>query len=158
MRLRAEFLYSLGEPGRIRFRPDPGRPREIAYTGGTGPADRARFAKYLVRVFAEAGSASLQAELQKVPPRDPPQPGDVLIQGGYPGHAVLILDAAVGQGRRYLLIGQSYMPAQQFHVVRNAGDPGLSPWYDAADLEKAGLETPEWRPFRRGDLRRFGGP
>jgi len=82
------------------------------------------------------------------------QPGDVLIQGGYPGHAVLVLDVAAGKdGRRWLLLGQSYMPAQDFHVLVNPATPS-SPWYDAAALA-TGLKTPEWRPFTRRDVRRF---
>jgi hypothetical protein len=152
MRLRAEYLYSLDRP--VRFHPEPGKPRELAWSGGR---DRARFQKFLTRLFADAGSASLAAELPTVSGRAP-APGDVLIQGGYPGHAILILDAAVGaDGRRWLLLGQSYMPAQDFHVLKNFGDPARSPWYDAAALDGAGgLRTPEWpRPFFARDLRRF---
>ncbi|MCU1281491.1 MAG: hypothetical protein JWM53_5037 [bacterium] len=66
---------------------------------------------------------------------------------------MLVLDVAVGgDGRRWLLLGQSYMPAQEFHVLRNPESP--SPWYDAAALA-TGLKTPEWRPFTAHDLRRF---
>jgi hypothetical protein len=150
MRLRAEYLLASGK--RIAFHPDPGKPREIAWAGG----DRKAFAKFLVRVFADAGTASLAAELPKLP-KGAPEPGDVLIQGGYPGHAVIVLDAADAKdGRRLLLLGQSYMPAQQIHVLKNLRDPSLSPWFDAAALDSPdGLETPEWRPFKRSDIRRF---
>ncbi|MCS6912094.1 MAG: DUF4846 domain-containing protein [Myxococcales bacterium] len=154
MRLWAEYLFALGQPERIRFHPDPGRPRELAFAGGR---DRKRLERFLVRVFAEAGSASLERELRPVG-TSPIEPGDVIIQGGYPGHAVVVLDVAEGNGRRFLLLGQSFMPAQQFHVLNNLSNPELSPWYDAADLDsKAGLQTPEWRPFFRRDVRRFGG-
>ena len=160
MRLRAEYLLALGQPGRIAFHPDIGKPHALTYHG----ASRADFMRFMTRVFAEAGSASLQAEL---PPRtDALSPGDVLIQGGHPGHAVLVLDVAEGPGtgpgsprRRYLLLGQSYMPAQQFHVVRNPSDATLSPWYDEAALDRpTGLATPEWLPFRRRDVHRFIDP
>lgn len=146
MRLRAEYLFSLGRP--IAFHPDPGKPRALMWQG----RDRRAFAKWLVRVFAEAGTASLAAELARV--RGQVEPGDVLIQGGYPGHAVLVLDVAERGGRRFLLLGQSYMPAQAFHVLKNLADPALSPWFDEAALD-TGLETPEWRPFTRADVRRF---
>lgn len=147
MRLWAEYGFARG--ARIAFHPDPGKPRELVFDGGSH--DRRGFEKWLIRVFADAGSASLQAELRAV--AGAPEPGDVLIQGGYPGHAVLVLDVAVGSdGRRWLLLGQSYMPAQQFHVLKNPASP--SPWYDAATLS-TGLQTPEWRPFTRRDLRRF---
>jgi hypothetical protein len=149
MRLRAEWLYANGAP--IVFHPDPGRPTELRYAGGR---ERKAFARWLVKLFADAGSASLQAELRPVG-AGALQPGDVLIQGGYPGHAVLVLDvAATSDGKRYLLLGQSYMPAQQFHVLKNLGDPSLSPWYDAKALA-TGLRTPEWPPFRARDARRF---
>jgi Domain of unknown function (4846) len=144
MRLRAEYLRARGLP--IVFHPDPGKPRELRWSGG------ADFQKYLLRLFAEAGTASLAAELQPVRGRAP-APGDVLIQGGYPGHAVLILDAAEApDGRRWVLLGQSYMPAQQFHVLKN---PSGGVWYDLAMLDDPGLRTPEWRPFFRRDARHF---
>jgi hypothetical protein len=148
MRLRAEYLRARRQ--QVVFHPEPGKPKALVFAGG----DRKQFDKYLIRVFADAGSASLQAELTPVGAR-PVEPGDVLIQGGYPGHAVLVLDvAAAPDGRRYLLLGQSYMPAQEFHLLVNPEDAALSPWYDAAALE-TGLRTPEWRPFTRKDVRRF---
>jgi hypothetical protein len=156
MRLRAEYLFASGQPRRIQFHPEPGKKKVLAYTGRGD--DRRALARFMVRVFSEAGTASLQAEMPRV--KDGAQtlaPGDVLIQGGYPGHGVLVLDAAVGDsGRRYVLLGQSFMPAQQFHVLKNLADPAISPWFDAAALGSAeGLKTPEWRPFRLQDVRRF---
>ncbi|HZS37210.1 MAG TPA: DUF4846 domain-containing protein [Polyangia bacterium] len=150
MRLRAEYLFAAGRP--IVFHPDPGKPRELAWAGGR---DHARFRKYLVALFADAGTASLAAEMKRG--NLPLRPGDVLIHGGYPGHAVLVLDAAdAPDGRRLVLLGQSYMPAQEFHVLNNLGDAKLSPWFDAAALATdAGLVTPEWRPFHAIDVRRF---
>lgn len=147
MRLRAEYLYAAARGEDIRFHPEPGR--VLAWQGG----DRAAFEKYLMRVFAAAGTASLAAELSRPGPQAALAPGDVLIQGGHPGHAVMVLDAAEdGAGHRFVLLGQSYMPAQQFHVLRN---PAGGAWFDAAALDGDGIATPEWRPFKRSDLRRF---
>jgi hypothetical protein len=142
MRLRAEYLRA--QKKAVVFHPDPGKPTELRWNGGD-------FKKFLVRLFAEAGTASLAAEMRPVG-NSAIAPGDVLIQAGYPGHAVLVLDAAEASGRRWLLLGQSYMPAQQFHVLKN---PTGGVWYDAAALDGAGLVTPEWRPFLRRDARRF---
>jgi hypothetical protein len=154
MRLWAEYGYARGAT--ITFHPDPGKPRALTFDAGARDrrGERAKFERWLVRVFADAGSASLQAELRPVD--GDVQPGDVLIQGGYPGHAVLVLDVAVGRdGQRWLLLGQSYMPAQEFHVLKNPSSLA-SPWYDAAALRSAsGLKTPEWRPFVAHDVRRF---
>jgi hypothetical protein len=153
MRLRAEYLWATGRERDIRFHPD--RRTTLAFTGGR---DRKRLDKFMVKVFADAGTASLAEELAR-PRLEARQvaPGDVLIQGGSPGHALLVLDAADGKdGKRWLLLGQSYMPAQDFHVVRNFSDPSSSPWYDADALAApAGLATPEWRPFHLADVRRF---
>jgi hypothetical protein len=149
MRLWAEYRYARRLP--VALHPDPGSSRALRFAGPYD--DRRAFERYLVRVFAEAGTASLQAELP--PARGPVAPGDVLIQGGHPGHAVLVLDVASdASGRRWLLLGQSYMPAQQFHVLRAPASG--SPWFDAAALSSpAGLATPEWRPFFARDARRF---
>jgi hypothetical protein len=148
MRLYAEWSWAERRP--VAFHPDPGKPRELRFAGG----DRRAFEKFLVQVMADAGTASLAAELRPTTLAEL-APGDVLIQGGYPGHAVLVVDVAVRpDGTRLLLLGQSYMPAQQFHILKNLAAPSLSPWYDASTLS-TGLQTPEWRPFTTRDLRRF---
>src|SRR2546423_891642 len=92
MRLWAEYGYATGRT--IAFHPEPGQP--TALTFDARPRDRKAFARWLIKVFAAAGSASLQAEL--APVRGDVEPGDVLIQGGYPGHAVLVLDVARAKG------------------------------------------------------------
>jgi hypothetical protein len=109
------------------------------------------FRRYLDFVFTYAGSASLQQhELEMVDERAV-EPGDVLIQGGYPGHAVLVVDVAVGaKGERKMALAQSYMPAQQIHLLDNPSAPGTV-WYDVGRWP---LETPEWT-FAQGTLRRF---
>src|SRR5881394_1781232 len=53
MRLYAEWAYGAKRP--VAFHPDPGKPRELRFEGG----DRRGFEKYLVRVMADAGTASL---------------------------------------------------------------------------------------------------
>jgi hypothetical protein len=78
--------------------------------------------------------------------------GDVFIQGGSPGHAVLVVDVAEdSKGRRAVLLAQSYMPAQDIHVLRNPSTPN-NPWY-VIDGDGP-LTTPEW-DFPGGSLRRF---
>jgi hypothetical protein len=53
-------------------------------------------------------------------------------------------------GSRAFLLVQSYMPAQEIHVLRNPAT-GL-PWFEAEP--GAPLETPEWT-FPPDALRRF---
>jgi hypothetical protein len=70
--------------------------------------------------------------------------GDVFIKGGNPGHAMMVVDIACGaEGQEVFLLAQSYMPAQDIHIVNNPADPAISPWY-RADKAKTLLETPEW--------------
>jgi hypothetical protein len=78
--------------------------------------------------------------------------GDALILPGLPGHAVLILDMATepATGRKAVLLVQGYMPAQSLHVLANAADPALSPWFLLAD----DLAAPPWL-FPADSLRRF---
>jgi hypothetical protein len=71
------------------------------------------------------------------------EPGDVLIRGGSPGHAMLVMDVAEDErGHRIYLLAQSYMPAQDIHIVKNPGN-GLTPWY-RADSSAGIVETPEY--------------
>jgi len=55
-------------------------------------------------------------------------------------------------GERVFLLVQSYMPAQEIHVLKNPADAGLSPW---CRIPTDGpLRTPEWT-FRMDELKRF---
>lgn len=80
--------------------------------------------------------------------------GDVFIQGGSPGHAVIIVDMAVNKntGEKLFLLAQSYMPAQEIQVLKNPNNSSNSPWYSTSFVQE--LMTPEWT-FRVTDLKRF---
>jgi hypothetical protein len=78
-------------------------------------ASDASFERWLFALFMYAGTRSLP--LDTVAATLPVQPGDLLVTPGSPGHAVLVLDVAVGEGGTKLLIGQGFMPAMDFHVV-----------------------------------------
>jgi hypothetical protein len=150
MRLRAEWLFAAGRKADIGFNYTDGRRRAFASRRGS---DYASFRKYMDLVFAYAGTYSLEHELKPVPPSDI-QIGDVFIKGGFPGHAVLVADMAENEqtGERRFLLIQSYMPAQEMHVLKNPGAPDGSPWYPAAF--SGDLVTPEWT-FSRDALRRW---
>jgi len=169
IRLRAEYLLCRGRGAEVAFNFTSGDRAEWAkWKGGFRPrvqgravswsrtaeadASYASFRKYLDAVFTYAGSASLEKELSPASADSAVEPGQVFIKGGFPGHAVIVLDVAADlQGRRVMLLAQSYMPAQEIHVLRNPGSP-LSPWYPV-DRARA-LRTPEWT-FGKGQLRRF---
>ena len=161
MRLRAEYLFARHREDEICFHASNGAElpwpkwkagqRPKLETRGADwrarqPADGswATFRKYLDFVFVYAGTWSLEKELLPVALETPIRAGDVFIQGGFPGHAVIVMDvAASGDGQRRFLIAQSYMPAQDIHVLRNP--VAETPWY-AADSVTLGqkLVTPEW--------------
>jgi hypothetical protein len=111
------------------------------------------FRTYLDIVFTYAGTLSLEKELKrkKIPEMEI---GDVFIKGGSPGHAVIIVDMAVNEktGEKIFLLAQSYMPAQDIHILKNPANTDLSPWYPSNFGES--LETPEWT-FSSNQLRSF---
>ena len=155
MRLRAEYLWAAGRQRDIAFQ--AGGDKALTWKGG----DRKAFARFLRLVFAGLGTSAMSHELPRPAKGTALQPGDVVVQGpahGHSyGHAVLVLDAAEdAKGERIVLIGQSYMPAQQFHVL-NHGDARLSPWFKASALDSAaGLKTPSWpAAFTRKDVRSY---
>jgi hypothetical protein len=172
MRLWAEYLFTKGKGEDICFRATNGsalrwtkwrageRPRVRGATitwskEAAADATWPTFRRYLDFVFVYAGSYSLAKELLPVSADDPIQPGDVFIQGGFPGHAVIVVDVAQDtQGRRVFLLAQSYMPAQDVHVLR--GPKGEDPWYRFPVGDT--LETPEWTfsPARRMRFRAHG--
>ncbi len=167
MRLRAEYLHQADSEVCFRFT-DGSPARWTEWMNGMRPRISARktewqksanvdasytsFRRYLDIVFGYAGTFSLAHELERVPDASRIEAGDVFIQGGFPGHAVLVVDVAEdAHGRRAVLLAQSYMPAQDIHILRNPKSPD-SPWYVIADDEP--LTTPEW-DFPAGSLRRF---
>lgn len=111
------------------------------------------FRSYMNNIFMFAGTASLSKEL-KSKPLNQLAAGDVFIQGGYPGHAIIVVDVAENsQGRKIFMLAQSYMPAQDIHILKNYNTPELSPWY-AVDQIVQNLETPEWT-FSKDDLKEW---
>jgi poly-gamma-glutamate synthesis protein (capsule biosynthesis protein) len=101
------------------------------------------FLRYLDMVFAYAGTLSLASECENVSVEEL-LPGDLFLKGGSPGHCVLIVDMAADEdGNRCYLLAQGYMPAQDFHVLKNPLHPE-DPWYYASEIVFP-LRTPEWQ-------------
>ncbi|ELR69610.1 hypothetical protein C900_04835 [Fulvivirga imtechensis AK7] len=171
MRLRAEYLYGQKKYDRIHFNFTNGfrvdyekwrKGQRIVVDGNktywkasARPSDTYEtFWKYLEIIFSYAGTLSLEKELQPVNLNDL-EIGDVFIQGGSPGHAVIVVDVAVNEntGEKIFLLAQSYMPAQEIQILKNPNNEALSPWYSENFGEV--LKTPEWT-FNKSTLRRFG--
>jgi len=170
IRLRAEYLYQKEAYDQIHFnftngfRVDYKKWTEgyrIAIDGNntswvkkTNPSNTYKdFRKYLDIIFAYAGTISLEKELKSVALEDM-QIGDVFIQGGSPGHAVIVVDMIQNKetGEKRFLLAQSYMPAQEIQVLQNPMDSNISPWYSLGFGDT--LKTPEWS-FKSSDLKGF---
>lgn len=148
MRLRAEYLFATGRFDKISFTDYAGK--TYAWKGGK---DTTAFKGYLEQVFGWCGSASLEQQLTAVRDFNNINIGDVLIQGGFPGHGVMVIDLAENEkGEKIYLLLQSYQPAQDMHILVNPVDNGISPWYKAGTQGK--IYIPEWH-FDKQHLRRW---
>lgn len=171
IRLRADYLYHSNQKNKIAFNLTNGfrvdyrkwaEGYRVSVNGNTttwykkaNPADNEQvFWAYLEFVFSYAGTLSLSKELVPVKISDM-KPGDVFIQGGSPGHAIIVADMAVNTktGEKVFLLAQSYMPAQEIQVLCNPENNKLSPWYSLSAIDDM-LKTPQWT-FSRADLKRF---
>ncbi len=173
IRLHAEYLWSIGQgdaasyhftSGDISTWKDWRRGERFKVSGskvqrvlGRRVAnDHVHFRDYLEHLFRYAGTRSLARDSQKVQINDV-QGGDFFVTPGSPGHAVVVLDVVENaKGDRLALIGQGFMPAQDFHVVKTSNRryalDGV--WFKlpAADGK---IHTPSWAAFQSSELRRF---
>ena len=169
IRLRAEYLYFRKKFSEIHFNFTSGdqadyikwkqgfRPKiqgsKVSWEKRAGQSSSYKiFRKYLKTVFIYAGSYSLSREMISVSNASEIEIGDVFIQGGFPGHAVIAVDMAEKNGSKAVLLAQSYMPAQEIHILKNPSNQSMSPWFIINETEK--LYTPEWT-FEWSDLKRF---
>ena len=167
MRLRAEYLYKEGRYNDIHFdflngmKVDYSKWMQggrIAVEGNStywvNRADPSNtyddFRNYMDTIFTYANTVSLLNEMQAVKVSEM-KIGDVFIDSG---HSVIVVDMALNEekDKKLFMLAQSYMPAQDIHILKNPENEDISPWYelDSASL----LITPEWI-FKKSDLRRF---
>ncbi|MBL7963224.1 MAG: DUF4846 domain-containing protein [Flavobacteriales bacterium] len=169
MRLRAEYLFGNGRQDEIAFHFTNGfkaewrrwrqgeRIRVQGHTcawsaGGRVDGSHTELLRFLDVVFTYAGTQSLARELVAAH-HAPIEAGDVFIQGGSPGHAVMVVDVAHDdQGRTWFMLAQSYMPAQDIHILKVPGRSDGSPWF--LQHTAGELRTPEWT-FAWEDRKRF---
>ena len=154
MRLRAEYLFKQKQYSNIHFNfLSDGKPRY--YTEySKGDRSYAKYRKYMNYIFSYANTGSLKNELKQVSNINNMQIGDVFIQKGRPyGHAITVMDMAINEkGEKIFMLSQSYMPAQDIHILNNPSNKNISPWYKINST--AQVYTPEWT-FNWNDLKRF---
>ena len=169
MRLRSEFLYGKKQFSKIHFNYTNGtkvsfddwrngkkpvvKGNKVTFSN-TGKKDDSysSFKKYLIQIFSYAGTASLEKEMRSIEIENM-QIGDVFIQGGHPGHAIIVVDMAKNEkGEKLFLLAQSYMPAQNIHILNNPSNKKINPWYRLHSENE--VNTPDW-DFMPSDLKRF---
>jgi hypothetical protein len=149
MRLRAEYFFAKQQFDSIVFTDNERNRYAFA-----APYTRANLEKFLLRVFGMCGTASLEKSLQPVNDFETIAPGDVLIRGGFPGHAEIVIDMACNkEGEKIYLLAQGFMPAQDIHIVKNPLDEADSPWY-SNQTDGDMVFTPEYH-FYKKELRRW---
>lgn len=153
MRLRGEYLFTTKQYDKIHFNFLSDGKARYYKDYCKGDYSYPKFWKYMEYIFSYANTASLKKELLQVSNFKDIKIGDVLIQSGTPyGHAVIVIDMCYNaKGEKAYLLAQSYMPAQEIHILKNPNSNN-SPWYFIEDSDK--IETPEWN-FIKSDLRRF---
>ncbi len=155
MRLRAEYLFNQQRYSEIHFNfLSDNKPRYYTKYAGTDRSYK-KFRKYMDYIFSYANTGSLKKELKSVNNIDDLMCGDVFIQSGNPyGHAVTVVDVAedIKTGKKIFMVCQSFMPAQEIHILKNYLENELSPWF----MLEEGLELnlPSWT-FDNKDLKRF---
>jgi hypothetical protein len=165
MRLRAEYFFNQDNIDSIRFKATDGTDLSfakwikgeryrlkgamlVAYSSGSfGGNKRQQLEQFLEVVFSYCGTISLSKETKPVNDLNNLQAGDVFIKAGSPGHAMIVVDAAINdRGEKIFMLAQGLMPAQSIHVVKNPMDEKMSPWYSVTDDLK--IITPEWIFYR----------
>jgi hypothetical protein len=112
-----------------------------------------QYKKWMHHAFLYAGTRSLNMDATFVPYDEEILPGDFFVHAGSPGHAILVLDIAVADGKPPIaLLGQGFMPAQEFHVVREVKQGN---WFVLPTSEGGVLHNPSWYPLPRSGLYRF---
>ena len=171
MRFRAEYLWKQGKYDQIHFNFTNGfrvdytkwmKGKRIVVKGNDvkwvqkvqASNTYADFWKYMECIFTYAGTLSLSRELNSIPLNEM-QIGDVIIKGGSPGHAVMVVDMVQDTltQKHYFMLAQSYMPAQETQILVTPSVPGSNPWYCLEEIDNE-IYTPEWT-FKRESLMRF---
>lgn len=167
IRMHAEWQWSIGKrdqhyttTGPEMFYANYVAGDRYVWTGGKltlkkvlpSTASHESFRAWLDQVFGAANTGSLAREAKPIEVKEM-QPGDFVVMPGVPfGHAVLIVDLARDtKGRRVALLGQGFMPAQSFHILRRSPTENWFPIDEASGK----LETPFWQPFPFSALRRL---
>ncbi len=171
IRLYAEYLWATKKFNEIEFQFTSGqsmswndfksgvRTKEsgdkVIFSKKAKPDDSYQnFRNYLRLVFQYAGTISLDRESVKIEKNEDIKVGDFLITPGSPGHSVFIVGIAKNKaGKKVYLLAESFMPAQDIHIIVNHLNQKLSPWYEL-NVNSAETVTARYR-FKPTVVKRF---
>jgi len=168
--LRASYHYSTGQLAKLKYRFTNGyQSTYIGYLNGdkikllaSGTDVRTfkgkprrdsctTFRKWLDQVWMYAGTYSVGKFDTKAVNIMDMKPGDLFVQGGFPGHIISVVDMAKNKkGHTVYMLAQSYMPAQENQILVNQATGGV--WYSLDEMSY--VDTPEF-VFENSQLRRF---
>lgn len=143
IRLRADYLFSQKKYNEIEFQFVNGDKQNYGtYLKGADP-NEINYWSYLEYIFSYANTYSLNKQLKNKEIKNL-EIGDVFIKGGFPGHAIIVVDKCINKktGDIKYMLAQSYMPAQEIQILINPMN-SQSPWYDL-NTELV-IYTPEWK-------------
>ncbi len=168
MRMYAEYYWQTGQPDKIGFhfvngffaeysKWRQGYRIEVSDSGcrwvHSAVADNSyeTFQQYMRIVFSYASTLSMEKESKKIS-LSQIQAGDIFIKGGSPGHVVMVVDVCENaEGKKAFLLAQGFMPAQEFHLLKNPAHEE-DPWYYEEEITYP-LDTAEYT-FEKGSLMR----
>lgn len=171
MKLRADYLFEKHLYDQIKFLSTSGddisfehwlkgmRWKEqgaklISYNSNKEASNiQQEYNSFMELVFSYCGTYSLSKQLISVKDIRSIQPGDVFVQGGFPGHAVTVMAVAeTVSNDKIFILSQGYMPAQDIHILKNNANTDQNAWYNISGIYP--LYTPQWQ-FNKGSLKRW---
>jgi hypothetical protein len=147
MRFWAEYHKAEGKLNTLFLFDYNGRKVDFGKSGKT-------FVQFLRSAFANTNSHSIKNGCKTISANEL-RPGDMFVQNerGGIGHVSIIMDLCHSQeGKELLLVGYSFMPAQEFHVEKAEDQYGIQGWFTREGYERY---LADHLNFGRPVLRRF---
>ena len=147
----ARYLFETKQYEKIVFT-DNFTGKKYYYTKAFDIYNESTFRTYIVNCWRNMGTWSLETYDTVVVNIKDIQTGDVFLKGGFPGHAISVVDVVINKhGHKKYMLAQSYMPAQEQQILLNP-IKNKNVWYDL-HLSKD-IVTPQYT-FSVNKLRRF---
>ena len=106
------------------------------------------FNKYMTIIWSYAGTWSINKYDTKHVSVNNISAGDIFVIGGFPGHAITIVDVIENEcGDKKIMLSQSFMPAQDHHILINPSNNTV--WFSIDEVPSVGFS------FTENNLKRF---